>query len=336
MNFNNYDEIDDLSMGAPHVVILGSGASVAALPFGDKNGKSLPLMNNLVEQCDLKPILYRHDMSYDCENFEDLYSALYTEGRNSALQDIETAVFKYFYDLELPDYPTIYDLLVISLRPKDLIATFNWDPLLWQALQRNHRWASGPKVVFLHGNTAIGYCIEDRTVGRRGTRCSKCDTLFVNSKLLYPIKEKNYTQNSYIQASWEILKKYLAHAYLFTVFGYSAPDSDVEAINLMKEGWGPTSKRNLEQTEIIDIKNPTQLRTTWSGFTHTHHFEAHSKFADSIIARHPRRSCEAMWSQLMDVNFIVEHPIPITLNWDELRMWFDKRIAFEKEQDKEL
>lgn len=30
------DEIDDVEMERPHVVILGAGASVAALPNGDK------------------------------------------------------------------------------------------------------------------------------------------------------------------------------------------------------------------------------------------------------------------------------------------------------------
>ena len=32
----------------PHVVILGAGASLAAFPDGDKNGRKLPLMNDIV------------------------------------------------------------------------------------------------------------------------------------------------------------------------------------------------------------------------------------------------------------------------------------------------
>lgn len=31
----------------PHVVILGAGASKAAMPDGDKSGKMIPLMDNL-------------------------------------------------------------------------------------------------------------------------------------------------------------------------------------------------------------------------------------------------------------------------------------------------
>jgi hypothetical protein len=32
--------------------------------------------------------------------------------------------------LELPDHPTVYDHLLLSLRKKDAIFTFNWDPFL--------------------------------------------------------------------------------------------------------------------------------------------------------------------------------------------------------------
>ena len=47
------------------------------------------------------------------------------------MREIETRVDEYFADLELPGHPTIYDRLVLSLREKDLIATFNWDPFLY-------------------------------------------------------------------------------------------------------------------------------------------------------------------------------------------------------------
>lgn len=57
---------------------------------------------------------------------------------------------------ELPDSPTIYDFLVLSLTEKDLIVTFNWDPLLVQAICRVQRYTSNiPQVAFLHGNVAV-------------------------------------------------------------------------------------------------------------------------------------------------------------------------------------
>lgn len=40
-------------------------------------------------------------------------------------------------EIQIPERPTIYDQLLLNLRPKDLIATFNWDPLISQAYKRN-------------------------------------------------------------------------------------------------------------------------------------------------------------------------------------------------------
>jgi hypothetical protein len=51
-------------------------------------------------------------------------------GKTTILERLERAVFDYFSSLQLPDEPTLYDHLVLSLRPKDVIATFNWDPFL--------------------------------------------------------------------------------------------------------------------------------------------------------------------------------------------------------------
>jgi hypothetical protein len=42
---------------SPHVYILGAGASVAAFPNGERNGKKLPLMSNFVEVVGLKHVL---------------------------------------------------------------------------------------------------------------------------------------------------------------------------------------------------------------------------------------------------------------------------------------
>jgi hypothetical protein len=39
---------------------------------------------------------------------------------------------------------------------------------------------------------------------------------------------------------------------MVTIFGYGAPKSDTEAVDLMKAAWGKVSDRNLEQVEIID------------------------------------------------------------------------------------
>jgi len=118
-------------MQRPHVVILGAGASRAACPQGDKNGRHLPTMENLVEIIGLSPLLAKYGITNVHENFEALYSSLDSDQSQSGLtQKIETSIHDYFASLELPDHPTVYDHLLLSLRKKDAIFTFNWDPFL--------------------------------------------------------------------------------------------------------------------------------------------------------------------------------------------------------------
>jgi hypothetical protein len=185
-------------MGTPHLFILGAGASRAAFPDGDKNGKKLPIMDDLVEIVGLNDELSALGINFENENFENIYSTLYNQGYSVALETIEKKIYQYFSTLELPDYPTLYDHLVLSLRDKDVIATFNWDPFLWDACERNYRFAKSPNVLFLHGNVREGYCIEHKKKGRITSQCPICGIPFSKSKLLYPIENKNYTDNQYI------------------------------------------------------------------------------------------------------------------------------------------
>lgn len=140
------------------MVVLGAGASLAAMPDGDRNGRRLPLMANFIDVVGLGPILDQHGLTdRAAENFEDLYSAIYDNaGHAAAVSAFEAHVHGYFANMALPDQPTIYDQLVLSLRPKDIIATFNWDPFLFEACRRNHRVAPMPRVIFLHGSVSIG------------------------------------------------------------------------------------------------------------------------------------------------------------------------------------
>jgi hypothetical protein len=143
---------------SPHVLLLGAGASLAACPNGDKNGLTVPLMKNLVEVVGLDEIISGHGLKYDGEDFEAFYDDLVQNRKKLELvRDINEAVENYFSKMELPDEATIYDYLVLSLRSKDIIATFNWDPFLAQAFQRNMHivgYEQMPQIAFLHGNVA--------------------------------------------------------------------------------------------------------------------------------------------------------------------------------------
>ncbi len=328
---SDYDEISDTSMERSHVVILGAGASKATCPGGDLNGRAIPLMNNLISVCGLGAILGEAGHEVPSEDFEQLYGALHNNEGRRLLSSLEDKVFAYFDSLCLPVEPTIYDYLVMSLRPKDLIATFNWDPFLWQAMERNHRWAKkAPQAVFLHGNVSIGHCLDDRITGPRGASCPQCGEVYQDSKLLFPVVRKNYSSDPYIQTAWTTLRNRLENAYLLTVFGYSAPVSDQDAIQLLKSAWGNASDRNLEQVEIINVDCPEMLRETWRPFIHSHHYEIHKSFNESILAQHPRRSCEAMWAMLMENQIPNSDCIPSTDDWNELRIWFEPRLEVEE------
>jgi hypothetical protein len=329
------DEIKDVKFRRPHVVILGAGASLAAFPHGDPNGIRLPLMCDFVEILELEKHLQKYKIDFRGKNFEEIYSTLHDKDEYKDLVEIiEDKTFKYFSRMKLPPEPTIYDHLVLSLRTKDLIATFNWDPFLYLVCLRNHQHADLPHVVYLHGNVSVGYCLEHRTKGMLGYRCSVCQKPYTPSRLLFPVLKKDYDKDSFISAEWKTLRNYLKSAYMVTIFGYSAPKSDIEAVSLMKDAWGDINNRELEEIEIIDIKDKDGLRDTWSDFIHTHHYTTCNDFYDSFIAKHPRRTCEAMWNQLMECKFISDNHLPKEFTFQDLYKWMQPLFAVEKAKRK--
>lgn len=317
------EEINQITIGKPHLVILGAGASLASLPNGDKNGKKLPLMNNFIETLGLQELLDTVSIKFGTNNFEEIYSQLYSDPSTQALRDeLETKIYNYFNGLELPDTPTIYDHLLLSLRDKDFIATFNWDPFLVQAYRRNGKYFKLPKLLFLHGNVSVGYCPNGHIMGNNGDKCSQCGEMLIPTKLLYPIGEKNYQLDEFISRQWVTLQDLLSQTFMITIFGYGAPVSDASAIELMKSAWGDVEDRVLEETEIIDIRNEDELRELWDPFIHTHHYRVENNFYDSWIANHPRRTGEAYWNQFIEAKFIENNPLPKEANFDELWEWF--------------
>ena len=46
----------------------------------------------------------------------------------------------------------------------------------------------------------------------------------------------------------------------------------------------------MNQVEIIDIRDETELRASWLDFIRFDHYEVHSSFYESWTAKHPRRT----------------------------------------------
>ncbi len=94
-------------------------------------------MADLIELLGLAPAIANAGFS-DTSDFESLYDEIATGGKVPGLKaEIEAKVEAYFAALQLPESPTLYDYLILSLKESDYIATFNWDPFLAQAFQRS-------------------------------------------------------------------------------------------------------------------------------------------------------------------------------------------------------
>lgn len=299
------EEYECYMKNRPHVVILGAGASCAAIPNGDKNGRKISAMSGFIEKLGLKDIISKVKLNTTSDNLEDIYMELDDRSKDEPLcndvkTELENVIRSYMSEFQLPDEPTIYDFLVMSLTSKDLIATFNWDPFLVQAIARAQQYTNNiPQVAFLHGNVAVGYCAKDNIMGNVGRMC-RCGETLKPMKLLFPIKKKDYTGDIAISKSWKQLRNALEKAYMLTIFGYSAPTSDAEAVDMLKQAWGAVNDRNLEEIELVDIRDENEVLDSWNQFIHTHHYSYHTSFFDTTLARCPRRSCEATFDRLMN------------------------------------
>ena len=317
------EEIQNVSIGAPHVVLLGAGASRAAFPDGEATGRKLPLMADLMDIVPIGKILRGVENRPANRNFEALYGTMAANPAMAGVrEELEAAVFDYFAALRLPERPTLYDLLLVSLRGKDVIATFNWDPFLILAARRSGlREDQIPRFVFLHGNVAAGFCTRDKVLGVSGGSCRRCQQPFEQMRLLFPVAEKDYDSDPMIRVEWLRLRKFLERPFWLTIFGYGAPKSDRSAMALLKEAWGRWQDRQFERVEVIDIRPVKQLEESWKPFIHTHHREFHKSFSESWLARHPRRTGEAYRNQFIEAKIVRDNSMPDFATLDELREW---------------
>lgn len=323
---------------ASHVVLLGAGASIAAYYHWGKKGPKLPSMQDLINVLGIKELIEEAGFDTDGLNFEAFYDDLASSGEHEALRyEIESLVHEYFSEMRLPDEPTIYDYLILSLREKDLIATFNWDPFLLQAYIRNEAVTKSrrPRIAFLHGNVSIGVCNDCKTAGVIGCKCGKCKTLLEPSRLLYPVKHKDYNSDLYINGEWKVLQHKLEKAYMLSVFGYSAPKTDIEARVLLLDKWKNNKMLELSEVEIIDIRPEEELDVTWKEFYFSHHYQNYDDIFKSYLFRHPRRSCDAFASATLMVAPWHDNFFPQFKTLDELHTWVEPLLEEERKYQSE-
>ncbi len=307
----------------PHVVLLGAGTSRAAFPNGDAAGQRIPVMDDLVNILELQPLIDGAGLKMDREkNFEVIYSQLVSEPKHAHnVEEIGRRIDAYFSGLSLPDGTTIYDRLLISLRSTNAVITFNWDPFLFDAYQRNRDAVQLPEIFFLHGNVRIGACRDHDRWGAKNGRCPDCGQLFADVPLLYPIERKNYSADPYIRRNWEAARSLFCDAFTITIFGYRAPDSDRDAVGLLRHAWFAESARTLEHIEIIDTAHQSLLCDRWKSFTPTSHYHITTAFEQSRIARWPRRTCESLLYPMTQGVPCQDFPLPSTGSISELQAY---------------
>lgn len=316
-----------------HVVLLGAGASRQAFADGDATGRIVPLMCDLVDIIELQPLLEDAGIETGHEkNFEVIYSRLSANPKQEHLAEkIERRLAEYFTFLSLPDQATLYDRLLLSLRPKDAVFTFNWDPFLFDAYQRNRHAVSLPEIFFLHGNVRIGACRHHDIWGARGELCPDCDRPFENVPILLPHPTKNYSPR-YISSAWEAARIHFRQAFTLTLFGYGAPTSDADAVDLLHRAWLADSARAFEHIEIIDKAKTAVLHGRWSRFTPTLHYRIQEKFEYSRIGRWPRRSCESLLYPMSEGRPCEDFPPPETDSLVELQQYAAELTKYESDQ----
>ena len=335
MNKSSLPYLDKTVCLNPQLVILGAGASVAACPNGDAYGNRLPVMNNLIEATGMTSLL-ETKIDSKVNNFESFYVELVSSGQNEGLiRELEDRVRSYFSALQIPDRLTVYDYLLLCLREKDVIATFNWDPLLAQAHERNLNIKRLPTILYLHGTVGIGLCTEHHMMGFAWQHCVKCDKKLGPGRLLFPVKEKDYTNDKFIANQWDQLEWYLEHAYWITIFGYSAPVTDADARRLMLKVWRKNTVRDFAQLEVIDIKTKSELKSTWRDFIVRENFGSYSSVFETYMFTHPRRSCDAFAGATMQGRPWKDNPIPRFRTLDEMHEWISPLVEEERKYEQE-
>ncbi|WP_461453364.1 hypothetical protein [Mucilaginibacter sp.] len=128
----------------------------------------------------------------------------------------------------------------------------------------------------------------------------------------------------------------------FTVFGYGAPQSDVEAMKLLNKFWGTGEERVMEQFEMIDVRSEGEVKESWDNFINSHHYDFRTSYFDSSLAKNPRRTFESYHQHIqpftIEESLSKSNPIPEDIkSLEELWEWHKPLIEAEetwKEQSK--
>ena len=154
-----------------------------------------------------------------------------------------------------------------------------------------------PAIIFLHGNVKVGYCADCDRFGHYRLSCPDCKSPFSRTKLLYPIRHKNYNNDAFISNQWKIFEDFLSHAAIVTIYGYSAPKTDAEAIEKLQNAFTRiATNRSLDEIQVIERPsfNHNDISDAWVNLSSNVHnrLRIFDSYFDTYLAEFPRRSVE--------------------------------------------
>ncbi|MFQ5443890.1 MAG: hypothetical protein ACE5EK_04650 [Nitrospinales bacterium] len=153
-----------------------------------------------------------------------------------------------------------------------------------------------------------------------------------------PFKEWNHPEAYlvscfFINNEWQELQTHLKEAYLVTVWGYSAPITDVEAKQLMLDVWKKNTTKVFSAFHIIDIKDEEEVKANWQDFT-AWSFSVGKSIWDEQLFHFPRRSCDAFAMATLQQSPWSENPYPKFTTLGDLQKWIKPLIGEEKNDGK--
>lgn len=276
-------------MGFKHLVILGAGSTIAAIPDGDRNGMRAYTLNNFLEDPFYADFLASLDSKYQNLNIEEICTKMYSEDRQ-LYEAFERLIRNKYASLELPNGFNLLERLIMSLTSDDAIISFNWDDLIIQAYNRAKQYIPSillPIIVFPHGNAQA--CYNEH---RYGSSRNPNNYGLRPSPLNMPVDELDYQNNLFIKSQWQILDFYMRYSQMITFFGYRGPVSDLQDLKRMENYLHPN--QICGKIEIIDKtkEDAMQVAQNLENIINLTGNEADccGSFFESRIAQYPRET----------------------------------------------
>lgn len=289
-----------------HIVILGSGSTVATLKELNTEVNSYTL-ENFCEDPFFTQFLESLDIDYKKMNIEEICDYL-NKSDKEKYEELCKLIRQKYEQIKLPKDTCILEKLLLSLTNKDVVISFNWDSLIIQAYNRVQDFIPQqelPDLLFPHGNVEAGY-----TDTKYGCLSNPQNAGFTPSPLNMPVDELDYLSNRFIQDQWNKFKRHIYEAQMITFFGYSGPPSDAKDMETFFNIF--VQNRDCARFEVIDKDTDTakQVSQKWSQYIlYTEHEpECRGSFYESRMAIEPRQSIRSLdcWNGLTKKEYSFE------------------------------